>query len=106
MQITQAQIDQYVQEGYFILESVIPENALEALRAECHRYIDIFEREMEAKGVTTDVRRRSEFYRPVGTTESGCPGWFATQGHGRRATTARSDDHGTYSERLGRLGRS
>jgi len=52
--ITAEQIKQYHREGFFILESVIPENVLDALRAECMRYIDIADREMEAKGLRTD----------------------------------------------------
>lgn len=50
--ITQGMIDQYRRDGFFILESVIPQSALDGLREECHRYIDKFDREMEAKGVT------------------------------------------------------
>ena len=50
--ITKAMIEQYRREGFFILEGVIPDEALEGLREECHRYIDKFDREMEAKGVT------------------------------------------------------
>lgn len=53
MLITDEQIQQYRNEGYFILESVIPNDALEALRAECQRFIDERDREMEAKGVTS-----------------------------------------------------
>jgi len=53
MQITDDQIKQYRQEGYFFLEKVIPDNALEGLRTECQRYIDQFDAEMEAKGVKT-----------------------------------------------------
>ncbi len=52
--ITAEQIEQYHREGFFILESVIPEHVLDALRAECLRYIDIADREMEAKGLRTD----------------------------------------------------
>lgn len=53
MLITDQQIQQYHREGYFILESVIPNDALEALRVECQRFIDERDREMEAKGVTS-----------------------------------------------------
>ena len=52
MQITPSQIDQYHNEGYFILENVMTDAQLAGLRTECQRYIDKYEREMEAKGVT------------------------------------------------------
>lgn len=52
--ITAEQIKQYHREGFFILESVIPGHVLDALRAECMRYIDIADKEMEAKGLRTD----------------------------------------------------
>ncbi len=51
MQITDQQIEQYRSQGFFILESVIPPDAIEGLRQECARYIDKFDAEMEAKGV-------------------------------------------------------
>ncbi len=51
MQITDQQIEQYRSQGFFILESVIPQAAIDGLRRECTRYIDTFDREMEAKGV-------------------------------------------------------
>ncbi|MBV7337815.1 phytanoyl-CoA dioxygenase family protein [Chloroflexi bacterium TSY] len=53
MQITQSQIDQFHSEGYFILENAITQEQLDGLRSECQRYIDKYEAEMEAKGVTT-----------------------------------------------------
>ncbi len=53
MQITAEQIAQFHEKGYFILERAINNEQLEGLREECQRYIDKFEREMEAKGVTT-----------------------------------------------------
>lgn len=49
--ITPEQIDQYHRDGYFILESVIPDDVVDALRDECMRYIEAFDREMEAKGI-------------------------------------------------------
>jgi ectoine hydroxylase-related dioxygenase (phytanoyl-CoA dioxygenase family) len=51
MMVSADQIEQYKTEGYFILESVIPAGIIEDLQAECQRYIDQFEAEMEAKGV-------------------------------------------------------
>jgi ectoine hydroxylase-related dioxygenase (phytanoyl-CoA dioxygenase family) len=49
--ITPEQIEQFHQEGFFILESVIPDNVVDALREECMKYIDVADREMEAKGL-------------------------------------------------------
>ena len=51
-QVSAGQREQYRREGYFILERVMDEESLEGLRQECQRYIDIYEAEMEAKGVT------------------------------------------------------
>ncbi len=51
--VSPAQIEQYQRDGYFILEAVIPAPVLEALRAECMRHIDIYDKEMEAKGLKT-----------------------------------------------------
>ena len=39
MKITREQLEQFRKDGYFILERVIPEDALEGLRKECHDYI-------------------------------------------------------------------
>ncbi len=52
--VTQEQIDQYHREGYFILEAVIPPNVLAALQDECMRHVDMHDRAMEARGVTTE----------------------------------------------------
>ncbi len=49
--VSQDQIEQYHREGYFILESVIPAPIVEALTEECMRIIDIYDKEMEAKGL-------------------------------------------------------
>lgn len=51
MQITDAQKQQYRNEGYFILESVMTPDQLQGLRDECQHYIDVYNAEMEAKGV-------------------------------------------------------
>ena len=51
--ITNEMIEQYHQEGYFILESVMTDEQIEGLREECQRYIDAFDAEMETKGVTS-----------------------------------------------------
>ena len=53
MQITLEQKTQYQEEGYFILEAVMTEEQLEGLRQECQRYVEKFDAEMEAKGITT-----------------------------------------------------
>ncbi|MCY3719506.1 MAG: phytanoyl-CoA dioxygenase family protein [Anaerolineaceae bacterium] len=54
MIVTEAQREQYRREGYFILESVIPEVVLEGLREECGRLVAGKDARMEAKGITTD----------------------------------------------------
>jgi len=50
VQITDEQIEQYRDEGYFVLERVIPEQHLEMLRSECARYIRMIEDEMDRQG--------------------------------------------------------
>ena len=49
--VTAEQVEQYHRDGYFILESVMPANVLEALRGECMRLVAEFDQEMEAKGL-------------------------------------------------------
>ena len=51
--VSREQVEAYHREGYFILESVLPDNIVAALRAECMRMVGDSDREMEAKGVTT-----------------------------------------------------
>lgn len=53
MTITDAQKQQYREEGYFILERAIPAEHLEMLRAECGRFIEMMDAEMDRAG--TDV---------------------------------------------------
>ncbi len=62
--ITGEQIRQYQDEGYFILERVIPEHHLEMLRAECARYINMIEDEMDRLGqdVVGLNRRNSRYF--------------------------------------------
>jgi ectoine hydroxylase-related dioxygenase (phytanoyl-CoA dioxygenase family) len=48
--ITEAQKKQYQDEGYFILERVIPDEHVEMLRDECARYIKMIEDEMDRQG--------------------------------------------------------
>jgi len=52
--VSQEQIEQFHKDGFFILEAIIPEAVLNDLRDECMRFIDAFDREMEAKGVQKD----------------------------------------------------
>lgn len=51
--VTPQQTEQYRNQGYFILESVIPQDQLQGLREECERLVSEVDREMESKGVTT-----------------------------------------------------
>ena len=63
MIVTEAQREQYRREGYFILESVIPEAALEGLRGECGRLLARRQRRLEARGIAgfgLDFYRRNE----------------------------------------------
>ncbi|MEM7029727.1 MAG: phytanoyl-CoA dioxygenase family protein [Chloroflexota bacterium] len=53
LHITKQQKEQFREEGFFFLEGVISEEVLAGLRTECQHYIDKFDAEMEAKGVTT-----------------------------------------------------
>ena len=52
--ITDAQRRQYQEEGYFVIERVIPEDHLEALRDECQRFIDLADAEMDRLGVDSN----------------------------------------------------
>lgn len=51
--ITDDQRRQYQEEGYFILERVIPEKHLSNLQQECQRFLDETDAEMDRQGVTT-----------------------------------------------------
>jgi ectoine hydroxylase-related dioxygenase (phytanoyl-CoA dioxygenase family) len=51
MQVSAENIAQFHQEGYFVLDRVMPDAVLTGLRTECQRYIEKFEAEMEAKGL-------------------------------------------------------
>ena len=51
MRLTQEQIAAYHDRGFFILEGAMSSDQVAGLRAECDRYVETFEREMEAKGV-------------------------------------------------------
>ena len=63
MLVTEAQREQYRCEGYFILESVIPEAALDGLRAECGSLLAKRQRRLEIRGIAgfaLDFYRRNE----------------------------------------------
>jgi ectoine hydroxylase-related dioxygenase (phytanoyl-CoA dioxygenase family) len=49
--VSEQQAKQFREEGYFVLERVIPEGHLEALRSECQRLIDERDAEMDRLGV-------------------------------------------------------
>lgn len=51
--VTPQHIQQFEQEGFFVLASVIPGEVLDALREECMRYVAVADAEMEAKGLKT-----------------------------------------------------
>lgn len=52
--VTPEHIEQFNRDGFFILAGVIPPESLEALRDECMHYIDVADKEMEAKGLKHD----------------------------------------------------
>ncbi len=49
--ITDAQKQQYQDEGYFVLEGVVPPSSLEDLRSECQHFMDDMDARMEREGV-------------------------------------------------------
>ena len=49
--VSEEQVKQFQEEGYFVLEGVMPEGYLEALRSECQRFIDERDAEMNRLGV-------------------------------------------------------
>ena len=51
--LSDAQKTQFHEQGFCILERVIPEAHLQALRDECQHWIAVMDAEMDAKGVTT-----------------------------------------------------
>jgi len=61
--ITEQNIRDYHEQGFFVLERVIPQHHLDVLRAECGRYIKMIEDEMDAKGVDTlGINHRNKRY--------------------------------------------
>jgi ectoine hydroxylase-related dioxygenase (phytanoyl-CoA dioxygenase family) len=58
-----AESRRFQEEGFFVLENVVPERDLEELRGECQRFIDERDREMERLGVDTiDLDHRGSRY--------------------------------------------
>jgi ectoine hydroxylase-related dioxygenase (phytanoyl-CoA dioxygenase family) len=67
--ITSEQVRQFRDDGFFILESVVPRSDLAALRGECQRFIDERDREMDRLGVDKldlDHRGRRYFVHAYG----------------------------------------
>jgi ectoine hydroxylase-related dioxygenase (phytanoyl-CoA dioxygenase family) len=61
--ITRTQVDQFGDEGFFVLENVLPASELEALRGECERLVAERDREMDRLGVDTiDLDHRGSRY--------------------------------------------
>ncbi len=62
-QITIEHVRRFRDEGFFVLESVLPQTELELLRSECQRFIDERDREMDRLGVETlDLDHRGSRY--------------------------------------------
>jgi ectoine hydroxylase-related dioxygenase (phytanoyl-CoA dioxygenase family) len=63
MSLTEEHVRQYRNEGFFVLEEVLPAGDLDALRGECRRFIDERDREMDRLGVDTlDLDHRGSRY--------------------------------------------
>src|SRR6266511_3517759 len=62
-QITTEHVRRFRDEGFFVLESVLPYTELELLRSECQRFIDERDREMDRLGVDKlDLDHRGSRY--------------------------------------------
>jgi ectoine hydroxylase-related dioxygenase (phytanoyl-CoA dioxygenase family) len=62
-QITTEHFRRFRDEGFFVLESVLPQTELELLRSECQRFIDERDREMDRLGVDKlDLDHRGSRY--------------------------------------------
>jgi ectoine hydroxylase-related dioxygenase (phytanoyl-CoA dioxygenase family) len=62
-QITTEHVRRFRDEGFFVLESVLPQTELELLRSECQRFIDERDREMDRLGVDKlDLDHRGSRY--------------------------------------------
>jgi ectoine hydroxylase-related dioxygenase (phytanoyl-CoA dioxygenase family) len=67
--ITPEQVGAFEDEGFFVLESVLPSSDLELLRSECQRFIDERDREMDRQDVDVldlDHRGRRYFVHAYG----------------------------------------
>lgn len=63
MSLTEEGVRQYRDEGFFVIEEVLPADDLDALRGECQRFIDERDREMDRLGVDTlDLDHRGSRY--------------------------------------------
>ena len=51
VEITPAQLQQFHDEGYFILERVLTDAQLASLRSECQRFIAAIDEDMDRQGV-------------------------------------------------------
>jgi ectoine hydroxylase-related dioxygenase (phytanoyl-CoA dioxygenase family) len=61
--ITPEHVGQFCDEGFFVLESVLPTSELNVLRGECQRFINERDREMDRLGVgTLDLDHRGRRY--------------------------------------------
>jgi ectoine hydroxylase-related dioxygenase (phytanoyl-CoA dioxygenase family) len=61
MPVTHSQ--QFQEEGFFVLDGIVPPDDLQALRAECRRFVDERDREMDRLGVDTlDLDHRGSRY--------------------------------------------
>jgi ectoine hydroxylase-related dioxygenase (phytanoyl-CoA dioxygenase family) len=61
--ITPGHVGQFRDEGFFVLENVLPASELKTLRGECQRFIDERDREMDRLGVDTlDLDHRGRRY--------------------------------------------
>jgi len=63
MSLAEEHVRRYRDEGFFVLEEVLPADDLDALRGECQRFIDERDREMDRLGVDTlDLDHRGSRY--------------------------------------------
>src|SRR5687767_1386399 len=69
--VTAEHARRFVDDGFFVLESVVPASELELLRGECQRLIDERDREMDRLGVDQldlDHRGRRYFVHAYGSS--------------------------------------
>lgn len=64
MLVTPGHIEQFQEEGYFVLERAFPESEVEKLRVECHRYVEKRDAAMVLVGTSTDglTHRRNRYF--------------------------------------------